>query len=908
MKFWSQIRSLFARRKLDAEMSEEMRLHLERRVEENIASGLSPEEARYAALRKFGGVEQAKEVAREQRTWPAAEQLAQDLCYALRALTKTPGFTAVAMLSLALGIGANTAVFSVMNAVLLQTLPVKNPDELVLFNWLAEENVAPPNASGWPMKEPGTNKITHTSFSWPTFEAFQKQPGPLADVFAFAPLAGLNVSIDGAAEIVPAGQIASVNYYAGLGVNAAAGRLFVADDERADAAPVAVISHRYWQRQFGGERAALGKSITVNGAPVTIVGVTPPSFNGTLQVGEIADITRPLRRGGNENARADYWWLRIMGRLKPGATSDQAAVSLAGVFRDTARGNLISVPLRGRPAYAPGSIPLPQLRAERGGLGLYEARRGYARSLQLLMGVVGLVLLVACTNVANLLLARGAARRREIAVRLALGAGRARIVRQLLVESVLLAVLGAAAGLVFSWWGVPALLALQPFGPGAVQLAPALDARVLGFTTVVALATGIVFGLVPALRATRLNLTNEFQGSGRSLGTGSRSTLAKSLMLAQVALSVVLLTAAGLFVRTLRNLREVDLGFNGERLLLFQIDASATGADNAQALALFERMRERIAALPGVGHAGFARLSQDTWNYFVSVPGRTAAGRELVKMNSVSPDYLPTLELALRRGRNFTSRDDATAPNVAIVNQSFARKYFDTEDVIGRRFANSAQGGDTEIVGLMPDALYSNAKAAVGPVVFFPVAQLVFKTGNIASFTVRFSGSSAALIPALRAAAREVDAGLPLTDMRTQRQQLDVQFAQERLFATLCTLFGLFALLLVAIGIYGLMSYTVVRRTSEIGLRMALGALPGNVLRMILRESLAVVGLGLLLGLAVAWGASRLIAAMLFGLSSTDPLTYGAVALLLGGVAVAAALMPARRAAKVDPMVALRAE
>jgi predicted permease len=836
-----------------------------------------------------------------------------DLRFALRSLAKAPGFNAVAILSLALGIGANTAVFSVMNAVLLQTLPVKAPEQLVLFNWLAEENVSPPKASGWPLPEPGTNKFTHTSFSVPMFESFQQQPGPLSDVFAFAPLAGLNVNIDGAAEIVPSGQVASANYHTGLGVTAAAGRLFAPDDDRADATPVAVISYRYWQRRFGGDSAALGKSITVNGAPFTIIGVTAPSFNGTLQVGEIADLTlhdaRLTPRAAHADRQPDYWWVRIMGRLKPGATPEQARLSLEGVFRDQARGNVISVPLHGVPAFDSAHLPLPQLRVARGAQGLYEARRGYERSLYLLMAIVGLVLLVACANVANLLLARGAARRREIAVRLALGASRARLVGQLLAESMLLAVLGAAAGILVSLWGVPALLTLQPFGSGAVQLDPSLDGRVLGFTTAVAIATGLVFGLAPALRATRLDLTSEFQGGGRPLGVGSRSALAKSLMIAQVALSVILLVAAGLFVRTLRNLRHVDLGFNGEQLLLFQIDVSVNGASAPQVNALFERMQARLATLPGIRRASYARLSQETWNYSVTVPGYASpTGRELVKMNGISPDYLPALELPLLRGRNFTPHDNPATPAVTIVNQSFAKKYFGTEDVIGRRFTNSAEGGETEIVGLMPDTLYANARMPAGPVVFFPYAQLALFNPKIANFAVRFTGPPDAIATSIRAAAREVDASLPVTNLRTQQQQLDRQFASERLFATLCSLFGLLTLLLVAIGIYGLMSYAVVRRTGEIGLRVALGALPGRVQRMIVQESLALVAVGLVVGLAAALGASRFVGSMLFGLTTTDPLTYSTTAFLIAVVALLACWIPAHRATKVDPMIALRAE
>ncbi len=841
--------------------------------------------------------------------------------FALRQLAQSPGFTAVAVLSLALGIGANTAVFSVMNAVLLARLPVPAPEELVIFNWLAEENVGPKSSSGWRTREPGSKKNTSTSFSFPTFEAFRKNPGPLAEVFAFAPAGGLNLNVDGVAEIVAGAQYASGTYHRGLGVQAAAGRLLgPADDDPAGEA-VAVLSHRFWLRRFGGDPAAIGKKVSVNGVPVTIVGVTAAGFSGTQQVGEVTDLTLPLvheprlSRAPWDSRSADNWWVRIMGRLQPGATLPQAAASLQGVFQETARGALSVSTLPGAPAVDPAKIPLPELRAVPGGQGLYEARRNYEKSLRLLLGVVGLVLLVACANVANLLLARGAARRREIAVRLALGASRARLVRQLLAESVLLAGLGAAGGLAVAVWGSRALLAMQPFGNANVHLELALDWRVLGFASAAALATGLVFGLAPALRATKLNLTEEFQGGARTLGGGARSTLARSLLVVQVALSLVLLVGAGLFVRTLRNLQAVDVGFNREQLLLFQLNAAATGANGAQSFAFYQRLRDRFAALPGVRSATFSRiapLSQSNWTIGVTVPGYTPTAMfESVQMNGLGADYLATLELPLLRGRDFTARDqDPAAPKVAIVNQAFAKKYFGTEDVLGRPFRLGRSAGSTEceIIGLVRDAHYSDVKSTPRPTAFQPYAQLGSNSAGVGHFVVRFTGSEAAITAALRAAARDIDAAVPITNLRTQEQQIDRLFAQERLFASLCSVFGGLALLLCAVGLYGLMSYSVVRRTGEIGLRMALGALPRTVLAMVVRESLGLVVLGVLLGLGAAWGATHLIASLLFGLTGTDPVSYAVGALALLVVGTLACLLPARRAARIAPMQALRTE
>jgi predicted permease len=842
-----------------------------------------------------------------------------DLRFALRQLAKSPGFAVVAILSLALGIGANTAVFSLMNAVLLARLPVKAPEQLVVFNWLAEENVYPDSTSGWSDYEPGTKKTTSTSFSMVAFEAFQKTPGALSDVFAFAPMGGLNVIVDGDPQITNSAQVASGNYHLALGVRASAGRLFTPDDDQPSAEPVAVISYGYWQRRFGGDAAAIGKVITINGVRVSIVGVTAPSFNGAMQVGEIVDLTLPLKlvplitpRVGDYRS-PDYWWVRIMGRLKPGSTIAQARASLAGVFGETARSHVKASALPGAPAVDPAKVPPPVLRAETGSGGLYEARRSYEKSLQLLMIIVGLVLLVACANVANLLLARSEARRREIAVRLALGASRARLIRQLLAESVLLAALGALAGLTFAVWGTRALVAMHPFGSMSLQLATPLDWRVLGFTSAAALATGIIFGLAPALRATRLNLTEEFQGGVRALGGGARSTLAQSLMVVQVALSLVLLVGAGLFVRTLRNLQNVDVGFNREQLLLFQVNAAANGAPGPQAIANCDRLRDRIAALPSVRqttYAAVAPLSQNNISTGIVVPGYVQTTvNESVRTNSVGDGYLATMEIPLLRGRDFNAHDlNADAPKVVIVNRVFAKKYFGTEDVVGRRFGRRNAAPDIEIIGLMRDALYSNVKSAAPPTVIYPYAQFNATRVGAVTFLVRFVGSEAAITAAARSVLHEIDSSLPMTNVRTQTEQIDRLFTQERLFANLCSFFGVLALGLAAIGLYGLMSYAVLRRTGEIGLRMALGALPAHVLRMILRESLALVALGVLIGIGAALGATRSLTSLLFGMEPNDPLTYVSVALLLSVIALIACLLPARRAAKIDPMIALRTE
>jgi predicted permease len=844
-----------------------------------------------------------------------------DLKLAFRQLVKSPGFTAVAVLSLALGIGANTTIFSLVNEVLLKTLPVRAPEQLVLFSWAAKNDVGPRSLSGWNQRDPDTGENTSTSFSRLTYDRIRDAATgrTLADVFAFAPLYRTTVLIDGQAEVITTGQVVSGNYHAALGVPMAAGRPLRPEDDQPAASPVVVISDGYWQRRFAGDPAAIGRTLLINGTAAEIVGVTSPRFNGTLQVGEVQDLTLPLSLypqlapDDNEAAEPWNWWLRIMGRLQPGTTLEQARASVAGVFTGSIKDALNARPAPGVATPSTPDVTAVRLVAASGAQGLTEARRAYRQSLSILAVLVGLVLLVACANVANLLLARGAARQREIAVRLALGASRTRLLRQLLTESVLLGLLGGLAGLVLAYWGRSALLALQPLGRSGLMLDLPLDWRVLGFTTTVAVATGVLFGLAPAWRATRLDLNAEFAGGARTLGGGSRSRLARSLMVVQVALSLVLLVGAGLFTRTLLNLQQVDAGFNRRQLLVFSVDAF-TGSRKREELApLYSRIAERLAALPGVQVVTYSQmplLFGYSWTSGATIQGRPAVSGEnnSVLMNGVEPAFFSTYELPVILGRAFTARDDAAAPKVAIVNQAFAQKYFGGESAIGRRFGTGGpdSAAEFEIVGVVRDARAIRLKDAPRPAVYLPYAQL--RNARSGYFALRTAGDPASLAPALRAAVTGIDPTLPISNLRTQEETVARSLAPERLFARLAGFFGGLALLLASIGLYGLLSYSVLRRTGEIGLRMALGAAPGRVLWLVVRESLLLVCIGTFVGIAAAAGLSRLVTARLFGLSSTDPFTYAAVALLLITVAVLASLLPARRATKVDPLVALRRE
>lgn len=848
------------------------------------------------------------------------QTLIQDLRFGFRMLVKSPGFTAVAVLTLALGIGANTAIFSLVNDVLLRSLPVKNPDELVLFRNIegaggrmsrAGEN----NGS----LDPVTGRPASTSFSLAAFERFQANHPALSDVFAYAPFNQINLLVDGQPEASVLGQLVSGTYYSGLGVPAVLGRTLTPEDDQQSAEPVAVISHRYWQNRFSGDPAVIGKTVQVNKVATTIIGVTPPGFAGAMQIGESADISVPLAHHarfqpdrGKSRANSWYWWIRVMGRLAPNSTAAQASASLEPIFQESAReawlaGQALETTARDMPQVS-------TLAADPGGQGENDRRRQYAQSLRILMGMVSLVLLAACANVANLLLARGAARRREIALRLALGASRGRIVRQLLVESLLLAFLGAGLGALFAQWSRSLLVGLRQFGGAPAVLDLPLDGRVLGFTIAVAASTAVLFGLVPALRATRVNLTAEFQGGVRQLGAGVRSRLSQALMVAQIALSLVLLVSTGLFVRTLRNLQNVDPGFNPHQLALFRLDATSAGYNREQFAAFQARLQARLEGIPGVRAATFSRvalLSGTRSNRRIIVPGETQPRDNSVafNINGLAPNFLSAMEISLLLGRDFTDHDTATGPKVAIVNQGFARRIFGDENPIGRRFAfgntPTAGAAEIEIVGVARDAKYTGLREAAPPTIYVPATQM---PEGVANYAIRAAGNPAALFPAIRAAVRELDPTLPVINLRTQEEQIARISSEERLFAKLSGFFGFVAMTLACIGLYGLMSFLVLHRTGEIGLRMALGALPRQVLWMVLRESLVLAGLGVAVGLLATYGSSRFIESMLFGLSPTDPLTYGVVALLLVGVVMVASLIPARRAAKVEPMIALRSE
>jgi predicted permease len=916
MKLLRQLLALFRKEKLDAEMSKEMRAHLELQTQQNLARGMPPDEARYAARRAFGGEEQIKERCRDERRhgWLWLDQALQDIRYAARQLRRSPGFATVAVLSLGLGIGANTAIFSLVDAVLLKMLPVKKPEDLVLFQWVMGPKGFPVPLFAALETDPKTKRTLCASLSKEAFERFRSQSGnSLSDVFAFVRVPQPTLVADGLAEVGSA-QLISGGYHAGLGVPALIGRTLTAEDDRPGAAPAAVISHGYWQRRFGGDVATIGKSLVVNGAVVTIVGVTPPGFFGALDVGVAPDVSLPLALLPQVDGQiAEFtsrpgglWWLRVMGRLKPGVTREQAEADLGGVFRRVATASLAAA---GQPAAEPPSFVMAP-----GGQGLNQQRHHYRQRLMILTGLVALVLLIACVNVANLLVARGASRRREIAARLALGASRRRLVRQLLTESALLVFLGGTVGGLIAHWGRGLLLTMNVFdedGGRTLALLPALDLRVLGFTLAVAALTGLLFGLVPALRATRVDLSAEFQGGAKTLG-GSRSRLARTLMTVQIALSLVLLVGAGLFGRTLAKLEGIGVGFARERLLLFSLNARPPAYDAARGGVLHERVRAAVAAIPGVRGVTYSQmplLSRRERSTGIGVPGRTppSNGRpETALLNIVDSDFFTTLGMPILLGRGFTAADHAQASRVAVINEAMAQKFFPDQNPIGRRFNQARSGSwEMEVVGVVRNAKYSDVKNGMPATVYVPFAQ---SPGGEASYAVRTEGDPLAFVGVIRAAVRAIDPNLPLADVRTQEAQIEKLFADERMLARFSTFFSGLALALVGVGLFGLMSYTVARRTSEIGLRIALGAEPRRVQASVLRESLMLVAIGTAVGLGVAGLASKTVEKMLYGVERSDPMIYATATVLLLAVAVIAAWLPARRAAKVNPVVALRAE
>ncbi len=864
--------------------------------------------------------------------------LIQDLRYGLRMLAKNPGFTTVAVVTLALGIGANTAIFSLIDAVLLKMLPVQNPQQLVLLDWASH---------GWPNDimhslsgnayQDKSGRSTSTSFSYAAYEQIRDRNQVFSGVLALAASESpLNIGYKGEPGRAD-GELVSGTFFPTLGIQPILGRALTPDDDRIGASPAAVISYGYWERRFGRDPAILGRTITVNSVPFSIVGVSPPEFYG-VQPGRAVEVWLPLHTQpqvepnwspeppGEEAGTVpqpaaaslfearDNWWALIMGRLKPGVSEQQVRAEMDVLLQQSMAADV-------KPTTKAETIP--HLGLESGSKGLDYLRGEFSEPLLILMTVVGLVLLIACANVANLLLARATSRQKEIAVRLAIGAGRWRLVRQLLTESVLLAALGGVLGLVLAFWGTDLLVALMASGRQPISLSVTPDLRVLAFTVAVSLLTGVLFGLSPALRNTRVDLTPALKESAGTLPgvtqgkRGLRLGLGKALVVTQVALSLLLLVGAGLFVRTLTNLENVNMGFNQRNLLLFGIDPTQDGYKGQRLADFYRELTRRLEALPGVRSvtmssntliAGGVTIDGVYIQGYTPKPGERDDQLETY-VNAVGPRFFETMGIPLILGRGIGGGDTDRAPRAAVVNEKFVRQYLGGENPLGRRFGfgDKKTSGDIEIIGVAADAKYSDLRKEVPPTVYAPSLQDL-KFRGATHFEVRTAGDPLEMAPAVRRVARDLDPNLALYEVKSEVEQIDQAVFQERLFARLTSFFGMLAALLACVGVYGIMAFAVTRRTREIGIRMALGASRREILQMVLRETLLLVAIGTAAGILIALGAVRLIASLLYGLKPADPLTIAVATLLMLAAAALAGYVPARRASRVDPMVALRYE
>lgn len=910
------LKSLIRRRANNSELDREVESFLEISVREKMQAGMSRAEAMRAARLEIGSADVVKEDVRAWGWESRVETVWQDLRYAARVLTKNPGFTAVAVLSLALGIGANTAIFTLIDSVLLKTLPLKNPHELVIFEWWIPPGAVEPRMwmSGNSWAEDG--KSVGTPLPYSAFAAMRASQSGVADMFAISDLGRANVVADGSADLVR-GELASAGIFNTLGLRPAAGRFYDGQDDRAGAPPVCAISYAYWQRRFGADPNISGKQIALSGVPFAIAGVMPAGFDG-IQTGDRVDVWAPLALqplvDPNLDPRVsmftapDHWWLIVMGRLKPGVSRAAAEAQMNAVFTPVAAQGL-------SPRHPGEHYAIPALQLAGGAQGLGELSRTYSRPLFVLLALVGLVLLIACANVANLLLARATARRREIGVRLSLGASRWRLMRQLLTESLLLAGLGGALGCGLAAWGTEVLVSMISPKTQPLALDLTLDARVLAFSIGICILTALLFGIAPAWRAARTNLTPALR-QGSPGAAGSKLGWGKTLVVAQVALSLVLLFGAALFVRTLVNMRHIQAGFEADHVLLFALHPSSDYKEPALK-ALYAEVQERLKALPGVlsATASWHLIVHDgARGEQVNVPGylqKSAEDRSAYIMPA-GPNFFATMRIPILRGRDFNTRDTANSPKVYVINETFARKYFGDRDPLGQRMGMGGEHPEPngQVIGIVRDAKYASLRNDAPPTVYQPLQQA--SDIPYMNFEVHTAGDPLAIVPAVRAAVASIDPKVPVYRVQTQENLVDEALTQERLFAKLTSLLGALALVLACVGLYGILAYAVARRTREIGIRMALGAKQFDVLGMVLRETLMLIAAGIALGIPAALGATRLasgfISDFLYGLKSTDVASIVAAAGLLAGVALCAGAIPARRAAKVDPLIALRHE
>jgi len=900
----------------DIDLNNEIAHDLTADAEERVRSGIPREEAEFASRRDFGNVSLLKEDLREIWIWTSLQRLSQDIRYGWRTLRSNLLFTSMVIVSLALGIGANTAIYSVMDAIMLRALPVKNPGELVILNWRTKNTepdvVRDHNGPNYPVPGGG---VESPDFPWQVYELFRNHNNSFSALFAYKDAGRLNLIVNGQAEAGPV-EFVSGNFFSGLGINPAAGRLLTDSDDVAGSSQVAVISFIYWHQRFNADPSAIGQTVKLDNIPFTIAGVTAPEFYGvsagSAPLVYIPMSNRPalLNRGEEKAMFIDphNYWVDIIGRLRPGITLARAETELSGPFQ---------VYVLASAANDKERTDLPALWMQEGGSGVDSLRRRFSKPLLVLMTMVVLILAIACANIANLLLSRSAARRREIAVRLSLGASRLRVLRQLLTESLMLSLPGGILGLGVAAVGIHFLISLLSGREDGMSLRAGIDWRTLVFTLCIALAAGIVFGIAPAIQATRVDITpalKETRASsprrrGRFIG------LSQLLVVAQITLSFLLVLGATLFGRTLANLHSVEVGFNPEHLLTFSLNARHGGFEDAQLQTLYARLSEQFRALPGVRAATLSDMPLvANWNssvglYVPGIPkheGRGGTGTSLVM---VGPMFFETMQLPIALGRSINTQDVDGAQLAAVVNQMFAKKYFPNQNPIGKQFGINSNVANILIVGVAKNARYSSLKGGIPPVTYLAYFQKALKRRpGSAIFELRTAADPLTLAQTVLKAVQAAAPQVPVTNMRTQTQIIDSTISQERTFADLCTAFALLALGIAGVGLYGTMAYSVSRRTNEIGIRMALGAGRHRIIALVLREVIALAVAGLTIGLLTAWSTQSVIKSFLFGVRTADPFTVLWAGGILFAVLILAGYAPARRASRIEPLGALRHE